>query len=144
MLGVASCKAKEPTEPVFSDPATAVFAPETGVNLAAMRRTTSGLYIQDVTVGTGAAAAPSNRVTVNYVGMLPSGREFDRSSSGPVRFSLDSVIDGFGEGLVAMRVGGLRKLVIPPELGYGANPPSGSRIPANSVLIFDVQLVSIP
>lgn len=131
----------DPTEPVYSDPATAVYAPSLGVNLATMTRSERGLYTQDRTVGTGAVATTSSTVTVNYTGSLPTGRQFDAGTS---QFPLDRVVPGFREGIAGMRVGGERLLVMPPALGYGDNPPSGSRIPPNSVLVFTVRLVSIP
>ena len=131
----------DPTEPVYSDPATAVYAASLGVNLASMTRTEKGLYYQDRTVGTGAAATTSSTVTVTYTGSLPNGRRFDANTA---RFPLGDVVEGFREGIAGMRVGGDRLLVIPPALGYGNQPPSGSQIPPNSVLVFTVRLVSIP
>jgi peptidylprolyl isomerase len=140
-LAAAACGDSSPAEPVYSDPATAVYAPSVGVDLAAMTRTGTGLYIRDVAVGTGALATTSSTVTVTYAGHLPTGRRFD---SGTRQFPLTGVVAGFREGIAGMRVGGERKLVLPPALGYGATPPQGSGIPANSVLVFDVKLVSIP
>jgi FKBP-type peptidyl-prolyl cis-trans isomerase len=105
----------------------------------------TSLETTDITVGTGAIAANGDTVTVNYVGTLTNGTKFDSSydRNQPITFTLGAhtVIAGFEQGIVGMRVGGKRKLTIPPSLGYGINP-QGS-IPGNSTLIFEVDLVSI-
>jgi len=99
----------------------------------------------DETVGTGAEAVAGKSVTVNYVGTLTNGTKFDSSydRNQPFVFTLGSgqVIKGWDEGVVGMKVGGKRKLVIPPELGYGSQAQAS--IPANSTLVFEVELVSV-
>jgi FKBP-type peptidyl-prolyl cis-trans isomerase len=120
------------------------FARELNVNIDEMKRLPSGLRYQDLETGTGAEARPGSVVAVHYTGWLQDGREFDSSVGGdPFVFPLGrrAVIDGWDEGVAGMRVGGKRKLVIPPALGYGsrANGP----IPANSTLIFDVELLEV-
>lgn len=120
------------------------FASELNVNLDNLRETPSGLRYQDLQVGTGAEATPGRSVAVHYTGWLTDGREFDSSAGGePITFPLGSgaVIDGWEEGLAGMRVGGKRKLVIPPSLGYGAQ--RNGPIPANATLVFDVELVDV-
>ncbi len=120
------------------------FASELNVNLDNMRETPSGLRYQDLQVGTGTEATPGRSVAVHYTGWLTDGREFDSSAGGdPISFPLGSgaVIDGWEEGLAGMRVGGKRKLVIPPSLGYGAQ--RNGPIPANATLVFDVELVDV-
>ena len=116
------------------------FDPSLGVNLGAMTRTASGLYYQNVALGSGDPARAGQLVSVAYSGWLPSGRQFD---AGSFSFTLGSgeVIAGFDEGVTGMRLGGKRKLVIPPELGYG-NRGVGT-IPPNSTLIFDVELLTV-
>ncbi|MCY1072928.1 FKBP-type peptidyl-prolyl cis-trans isomerase [Archangium lansingense] len=131
--------------PDTGDPANVTFASELGVDLAAMQRTDSGLYIQDLVVGTGAEAKTSRYLEVHYTGWLPSGTKFDSSRDINQPFALrlgvePRVIAGWEEGLVGMKVGGTRKLVIPAELGYGQNGSYPS-IPPNSVLVFDVELI---
>jgi FKBP-type peptidyl-prolyl cis-trans isomerase FkpA len=127
-----------------TDPADLTYAPGLGIDISAMTRTSSGLYYQDVTTGSGAQAASGNTVRVLYSGWLPNGTLFDEAldPNDPLVFQLGvgQVIRGWDEGIAGMRVGGTRKLVIPPDLAYGsrANGP----IPANSTLVFRVQLLA--
>jgi FKBP-type peptidyl-prolyl cis-trans isomerase FkpA len=103
------------------------------------------LVIEDLVVGTGATAAVGDLVTVNYVGTLTNGTKFDssydRGQPYTFRIGAGQVIAGWDQGLPGMKVGGKRRLTIPPSLGYGgqANGP----IPANSTLVFEIELVSI-
>lgn len=103
----------------------------------------------DLVVGTGAAAAAGSRVSVTYAGWLydtgkPNGKgaQFD-PGPGPLTFVVGAgtLIKGFEQGVVGMKVGGQRRLIIPPELGYGSNAQNG--IPANATLVFDVTLTSV-
>jgi FKBP-type peptidyl-prolyl cis-trans isomerase len=102
------------------------------------------LQISDEVVGTGKAAATGDTVSVHYTGTLMSGKKFDssRDRGKPFDFKLGagSVIKGWDQGVVGMKVGGKRKLVIPPALGYGekGSPPN---IPPNSGLKFDIELL---
>jgi FKBP-type peptidyl-prolyl cis-trans isomerase len=98
------------------------------------------LQVTDITVGTGATAVNGDVLTVNYVGTFLDGRQFD---AGSFTFQLGAgrVIPGFDQGLVGMKVGGKRQLVIPPSLAYGS-AGSGS-IPPNTTLKFVVDLLSI-
>jgi peptidylprolyl isomerase len=104
------------------------------------------LKIEDLKVGTGAEAVAGKSVTVHYVGTLTNGSKFDSSRDRGQGFTFGlgagQVIKGWDQGVAGMKVGGLRKLTIPPELGYGARgfPPV---IPANSTLIFEVELLSV-
>lgn len=107
--------------------------------------TTSGLKYVELKVGEGDAAKTGDTVNVHYTGWLTDGKKFDSSIGGdPLAFQIGKgmVIKGWEEGITGMKVGGKRKLTIPPDLGYGARgfPPV---IPANAVLIFEVELVSI-
>lgn len=106
--------------------------------------TVEGLEIYDVVVGTGDEAVKGKTVVAHYVGFLTDGTQFDSSEKrGPYEFKLGArtVIEGWDEGLVGMKEGGVRRLVVSPELGYGSQPIGP--IPANSTLIFDVQLVDV-
>ena len=104
------------------------------------------LKIIDVTVGTGVEAKNGDNVTVNYVGTLDDGTKFDSSydRKQPFVFTLGGgqVIKGWDLGVVGMKVGGKRTLVIPPELGYGASGAAGV-IPPNATLHFSVELLSV-
>ena len=108
--------------------------------------TASGLVIDDITEGAGAAAAAGQSVTVHYTGWLTDGRKFDSSKdrNDPFVFSLGKghVIKGWDEGVQGMRVGGVRKLTIPSELGYGARG-AGGVIPPNATLVFEVELLGV-
>jgi FKBP-type peptidyl-prolyl cis-trans isomerase len=105
---------------------------------------TAQLIVQDETVGTGAVAATGDLVTVDYTGKFQDGTVFDTSvGKKPIQFVLGAgqVIPGWDQGLQGMKAGGKRLLVIPPDLGYGAQ--AVGPIPANSTLVFEVQLVSV-
>lgn len=109
--------------------------------------TTDQLQIIDETVGTGAAAAAGDTVTVNYVGSLTNGTIFDASAnhgSDGFTFTLGAgqVIKGWDQGIVGMKEGGKRKLVIPASLAYG-DQAIGNVIPANSTLVFEVELMKV-
>jgi len=122
------------------------FAPELGVDLDAMTQTASGLQYEDLTVGDGATAQAGDSVSVHYTGWLTDGTKFDSSvdRGDPFKFHLGAgqVIPGWDEGVAGMRVGGKRKLVIPPELGYGGGG-AGGVIPGGATLVFDVELLEI-
>ncbi|HUY62811.1 MAG TPA: FKBP-type peptidyl-prolyl cis-trans isomerase [Candidatus Paceibacterota bacterium] len=105
------------------------------------------LQVTDETVGTGATAEPGDTVTVNYVGALTNGQVFDASvdhgnSGYTFTLGVGQVIKGWDEGIVGMKVGGKRDLVIPPSLAYG-DQAVGNVIPANSTLVFQVELLSV-
>jgi len=106
----------------------------------------NGLQIEDIKIGEGNEVKKFDIVTVNYTGTLENGTKFDSSLNPgrtPFRFTVGAgqVIKGWDEGLMGMKVGGKRKLTIPPELGYGSR--DNGPIPANSTLIFDIDLLGI-
>jgi peptidylprolyl isomerase len=101
--------------------------------------------IKDVKEGTGAAAKPGDVLELHYTGTLEDGTQFDssrdRGQTLSIRLGKSTVIDGWHQGLEGLKVGGRRTLTIPPELGYGSRRKG--KIPPDSTLIFDVELISL-
>ena len=108
--------------------------------------TSSGLKYTDVVVGNGAQPQPGQTAVVHYTGWLVDGKKFDSSKDRgqPFSFPLGQgrVIKGWDEGVATMRVGGTRRLTIPPDLGYGARGAGGT-IPPNATLTFEVELLDV-
>jgi len=133
-----------PPEAAAPDLSAITYAPALGVEPAAMSRTPRGVLYRDLTPGTGEPVGAGKLVAIHYVGTLPDGTQFDANgpSDPPYEFPLGAgkVVPGFEEAVTGMRVGGKRQVVIPPALGYGAQ--ANGPIPANSVLVFTIDLVS--
>jgi len=108
--------------------------------------TSSGLKYVDVVVGKGASPTTGKQVKVHYTGTLENGKKFDSSVDRKEPFSftigVGQVIPGWDEGVMSMKVGGKRKLIIPPNLGYGTQG-AGGVIPPNATLLFDVELLDV-
>ena len=114
------------------------------IDLQSMEARPSGLYVQDLVAGEGIRADSGDIARVHYTGWLPTGAQFDSSREGApfeVALGYGRVIAGWDQGVVGMRVGGRRKLVVPPALGYG--DAGRGRIPANSTLVFEVELLGV-
>lgn len=113
-----------------------------------LTKTASGLRYYDMKVGTGPSPKTGQTVSVQYTGTLLDGTKFDSTADHggqPFEFPVGAgqVIQGWDEGVLPMKVGGKRRLVIPGDLAYGANPPPGSPIPPNATLVFDIELVAV-
>ena len=108
--------------------------------------TASGLIIEELVLGTGAEARAGQTAVVHYTGWLTDGTKFDSSKdrNDPFSFALGRgfVIAGWDEGVQGMRIGGSRKLTIPPQLGYGERG-AGGVIPPNATLVFEVELLEL-
>ena len=127
-----------------------LYASSLNVNLAASTRLPNGLAYQDLQVGTGAVAESGNSASVRYVGRLSTGERFDGNETAGAPLLTIAIgtattgvrtVPGFEQGVTGMRVGGTRKIIIPPALGYGRE--GNGPIPGNSVIVFDVELVSV-
>lgn len=136
---------RDPAPATHGDPTRTIFAPELGVDLTTMRRLSSGVYVRDLEVGTGATAAPGREVTIGYIVYLPDGREVERSvpTEPPVRFVVGKgqVIRGWDIGMRGMRAGGTRVMVLPARLAYGSE--GTDKVPPHSVLVFVISLDAV-
>lgn len=140
-FAMVSCK-KTDTNPDFSAIDKQLIEEYISVKGLTAQSTSSGLYYVITAPGNSNHPLSNSLISANYKGYLLNGTVFDQSASGkPLSFALNQVIRGWQEGLQLIGVGGKIKLLVPSALGY-ANKAVGS-IPANSVLIFDVELVSV-
>jgi peptidylprolyl isomerase len=164
---LAGCGSTKPTEPNIGAGAAST-TPSTGPSTSAGAQTPKAptdprlakkpviakpagpapthLVVKDLIAGKGPAAQASSTVNVQYVGVLyKNAKEFDSSwkRGTPASFPLNGVIKGWGQGMVGMKVGGRRELIIPANLAYGANPPPGSGIGPNEPLVFVIDLLGV-
>ena len=129
-----------------SDAKGAGFSADLGVDTTTMTKAPSGLWYTDVAAGQGAEAEPGRTVRVHYTGWLPNGKKFDssRDRGEPFAFTLGAgqVITGWDEGVKGMKVGGRRRLVLPPSMAYGeaGAPPD---IPPGATLVFDIEVLGV-
>ena len=144
LLALAGCELSE-TKPAAA-PTRASANAEAAVDMTNAVTTKSGLKYVDTQVGTGASPQSGQVVTVHYTGRLADGTKFDSSLDRGQPFSFvigtGQVIRGWDEGVATMKVGGKRRLIIPPQLGYGERGFSNI-IPPNAVLHFDVELLDV-
>jgi peptidylprolyl isomerase len=121
-------------------------SPSSAQTAVASQNFPDGLKIEDFKIGTGSAVKSGDKITINYTGTLENGTKFDSSYDHGQPFEtqigVGQVIKGWDEGIIGMRIGGQRKLIIPASLGYGQTGMAGV-IPPNSTLIFDVELEAI-
>ena len=143
ILLLAACREADVVAPP-QDPQQVNYAPELQVDLSKMIRTESGLYYADIRVGDGELAERGDTVRLLYAGYLPNGTLLEArltpTEAAAVVLGAESIIDGWNEGIPGMRAGGVRKLVVPPELGFGK---LGKRpVPPNAVLVFDLEILA--
>jgi peptidylprolyl isomerase len=130
-----------------SDPATETFAASLGVNIADMTKTSSGVYYKDLVVGADTALISEKTTSVNatYSGYLKDGTLFESATNTVI--DMTQTIPGFRDGIIGMRQGGKRKIVIPSELGYDGrsvrNLDGTIKIPRQSTLVFDVEILVV-
>jgi FKBP-type peptidyl-prolyl cis-trans isomerase FkpA len=113
------------------------FASSLEIDLTSMTRTASGLYVEQLEEGTGDPVGAGDRATVSYIGWLADGTVFD-SGQFPFTVGAGQVVAGFDEGVDGLRLGGARRIVIPPALGYG-DAGSGP-VPPGAIMVFRIQL----
>lgn len=147
MIGAAQAAETTSTATAGGSTAAAKAATTTGTAESKTVKLPSGTSYEDLVVGTGKEATKGSDATVHYVGTLQNGTKFDSSRDRNEPFTVENlgnapVIKGWNEGLVGMKVGGKRKLTIPPEAGYGARG-AGGVIPPNATLIFEVELLDV-
>jgi FKBP-type peptidyl-prolyl cis-trans isomerase len=135
----ASAPAPAP-QAAIGDVERAEFNPSLNVHLDSMVRRSSGLYVQDLVMGNGAVATRNRTVIVRYSGWLANGKQFD-SGEITVTLGTNKTIRAWEDGILGMRVGGRRRLVVPPNLGYGSRG-NGDVIPPNAVLVFEMEMTS--
>lgn len=142
LLTLAACAPEGPIDNAPPDIATARFAASLEVDIAGSRRNDAGLYWRDLAPGDGPVVQRGQTIAVYYDGRLPDGTRFDATSPGdPYTFMVGAghVIAGWDQGIVGMRVGGKRQLIIPPALGYG--PAGAGPIPPGGVMVFTVEVL---
>ncbi len=128
----------------LADPAQLGYAADLGVNVSEMRRLPADVLVADLVVGTGDSVVTGSRVAVRYTGWLRDGTRFDGNRNGPpfvFRVGAGEVIEGWDVGIPGMRVGGKRKLVLPPAMAYGEM--GSGPIPPHATLVFDVEVLEL-
>lgn len=131
-----------PFEP--QDPQRVTYAPALNITLVQFTALPSGVYYRDLAVGSGALVETTSTVGVSYKGYLTDGHAFDSTATNAsATFLLLNTVPGFRNGLAGARQGSRRQLIIPPAQGYGNRTAGGNKIPAGSVLIFDINVNSV-
>jgi len=128
----------------FVPPSAHSFAPQLGIDLSRSGAHEDGLYVQDVRTGTGRAAKDGSLVAFHYTEYLPDGRRFESTHPGPalqLRLGSGKLIRGMREGLEGMKAGGLRKIVVPPQLAYYHQAVHG--LPADATLVFVLEMLRV-
>jgi FKBP-type peptidyl-prolyl cis-trans isomerase FkpA len=142
IVSAAGCTSSEPADRP-SNPATDSYASSLGINTSQFTKLSDDILYRDLAVGTGAEATAGKTIRVTYTGWLPNGSEFESNEGDPpYQFALGAglVVQGWDQGIVGMRVGGKRRLLIGSAAGYGRT--GRGDIPPNTTMIFDVTLIS--
>ena len=143
----SSCSYTESTTVATAAEVTAIEAYLSSASITNATKHPSGFYYVVSTAGTGANASLCSQVEVNYTGKLTNGTVFDKTTTQSAIFTLGQLIVGWQKGLPLVKAGGSIKLIIPPSLGYGSTDVKDNYgkviIPGNSILVFDMQLVSV-
>ena len=141
---IAAC-GSDSTAPSVPTIEETTFAPSLGIDLATFTKNANGLYFKELVIGAGALAQDGKQVGVRYKGQLPNGTTFDENPAPKPVFAFllgaGQVVPGFDQGVRGMKVGGKRQVIIPPELGYGSR--GSGAVPANSIMVFTIDLVSV-
>ena len=147
LLALGACSSTTDIDDKWAQPETIQYAAALNVDISGMHKSATGLYWQDVVVGEADSAKVGDNVRVHYTAWLPDGTQFDTTRGRePVEFllGLGFVMRGFDEGVIGMRVGGTRRLVIRPELAFGVRGRPTEGIPPNSTVIVDVERLTTP
>jgi FKBP-type peptidyl-prolyl cis-trans isomerase len=142
VLAMVGCTSSEPADRP-SNPATDSYAASLGINMSQFTKLSDDILYRDLSVGTGTVAAPGMTIRVTYTGWLPNGNEFESNEGeSPFQFTLGTglVVQGWDQGIVGMRAGGKRRLLIGSGAGYGRTGKGD--IPPNTTMIFDITLLS--
>ena len=146
LVSAVSCNTEIAGLEPASDPASETFAPSLGVDIPQMTRTPEGVYYRDLITGSGTeVTTTTDSVRITYAGYLKDGKLFESGTN--VKFIHGELLPGLRIGLLGMKAGGRRKIVIPSELGYGHRSRPGADgkilIPRQSTLIFDIDLLRV-
>ena len=140
VLALGGCS-EEPTGPEIQVITEVTYASSLGIDLADYTELASGVWIRDLTVGTGPVVAEGSEITLDYTGWLVDGTQFDTGTLPPFGYLVDRLIPGFEFGLEGIAEGGLRRMIIPSDLAYGTQ--GIGPIPPGAILIFEVSATSI-
>lgn len=144
---LCACSSTTDIDQKWANPERIQYASSLGVDLSKMNKSPSGLYSQDLRAGDADTAKVGDNVRIHYTGWLPDGTQFDTTrGSSPVEFLLGRgfVRKGIDEGVIGMRVGGIRRLVIPPGLAFGSIGSPQDGIPPSTTIIMEVERLTTP
>jgi peptidylprolyl isomerase len=147
MLAFCACSSATDIDEKWANPDTIEYATSLNIDLSKMHKSATGLYWQDIQIGEADSAKVGDNVRVHYTAWLPDGTEFDTTrDTEPVEFllGLGFVMKGFDEGVIGMRVGGIRRLVIRPDLAFGSRGRPSAGVPPETTIIVDVERLTTP